>query len=276
MTIWLNGKLLESGAIAASSAGVTVGWGVFTTVGVRGGQPLFLARHIQRLQRDATEAEIKFPFSPEQISAAACQLLAANDIGEGLLRLTLTRQGDGRWNKSQGADLSLQTLPAPTVTSLPRVQLSKYRIEARRPLVGVKTTSYLPYIWAWREAKSRGFDETILRDGDDNLSEGARSNLFWVAKNQIFTPCLETGCLRGLGRELMLEWAHSRGIEVHEGKFSVGDVVQSEAAYLISGATGPRLIASWHDENEESLRQWQSDSDLAIELRAWWDQAGTI
>jgi branched-chain amino acid aminotransferase len=272
MTIWLNGQL-ENNSISASSAGVTLGWGVFTTIGVRQGAPLFLERHFERLQRDAGEADVPFPVDYETVRQGVDEVLRANEIEQGLLRLTLTRRGDERWSLSEGADLSIMALEVGHSPNPLRVQLSPYRVEAKRPLSGVKTTSYLPYFWAWREAKAHGFDEAVLRDGYDFLSEAARSSLFWVKRGEFFTPSLETGCLRGLGRDLVLEWVTANGKTVHPGKFPTLAALDADETYLISAATGPRQIKSWHDEDGKLLRQWNEAGVQWNELKTWWDRA---
>ncbi|MBW3638138.1 MAG: aminotransferase class IV, partial [Armatimonadetes bacterium] len=246
MKIWLNGTLLPNGSLDASSAGLTLGWGVFTTLGIRGGAPRFLERHFERLRRDAHEAQIAFDFDLEAVRRAVVAVARANGVANGIARLTLTQRGDGRWNTQNGADFSIFALETSPQNEPLRVQLSPYRVEARRALAGVKTTSYLPYFWAWREAQPNGFDEAILRDGSDFLSEGARATLFWVKGGELFTPSLETGCLRGIGRDLTLEWARERSIAAHEGRFLAGEAENADEMWLVSAALGPRLVASWH------------------------------
>jgi branched-chain amino acid aminotransferase len=272
MTIWFNGQL-ENHSISPSSAGVTLGWGVFTTIGVRQGSPLFLERHLERLQRDAGEADIPFAMDLTMIRQGVEDVLRADQIKQGLLRLTLTQRGDERWSQSEGADLSIMALETSHSPAPLRVQMSPYRVEAKRPLAGVKTTSYLPYLWAWREAKSQGFDEAILRNGGDFLSEAARSSLFWVKKGEFFTPSLGTGCLRGLGRDLLVEWLEGKGKTIRSGEFSALEVLDADETHLISAATGPRPIGSWHDENGVLLRRWDESGPLWSELRTWWEQA---
>ncbi len=273
MKIWLNGTLLPNGALDASSAGVTLGWGVFTTLGIRGGAPRFLERHFERLQHYADEAQIDFEFDFEAVSRGLASVARANGVANGSARLTLTQRGDGRWNHQKGSDFLIFALETSPHNEPLRVQLSLYRIEARRALAGVKTTSYLPYLWAWREAKSNGFDEAILRDGDDNLSEGARATLFWIKGGELFTPSLETGCLRGIGRDLTLEWARERSIGVNEGRFLAGEAENADEVWLVSAAQGPRLVASWHDEAGAMRREFGAPSELERDLGAWWEKS---
>ena len=271
MVIWLNGRLVAEGTLDALSAGATLGWGVFTTVGIQEGSPRFLRRHFERLKRDAAQALLAFEVDFETITQGLAAVLEANGIQEGLARLTLTQRGDGRWSTDAGSDLSIAAIESEFQTSPMRVQLSPFRVEARRPLAGVKTTSYLPYLWAWREAKDHGFDEAILRDGSEFLSEGARANLFWVQDNQLFTPSLLTGCLRGLGRELVLEWSQTQALKVGKGRFPIDDLQNADEVWLVSAVVGPRPVAALYDEAGGLLREFAEPWKVGAELSAWWD-----
>lgn len=275
--MWLNGQLAEPGAIAASGtvaasgAGLTLGWGVFTTLGVREGRPRFLARHVLRLERDAREADVPFDLDFDSISLGLGEVLRANSIKNGLARLTLTRRGDERWNTDSGADFSILALETPPLAGAMRVQMSPYRVEARRALCGVKTTSYLDYLQTHREAKARGFDDAILRNGRDFLSEAARATLFWAKNQVLYTPSLLTGCLRGIGRELAVEWAKSSGLEVREGEFAASQAAGASEIWLVSAATGPRPVGSWHDENGDPITEFLHSGPLTGQFARWFE-----
>lgn len=271
--IWLNGALLERGALDASGAGTLLGWGVFTTLGVRDGRALFAQRHLARLRRDAHETGLACPFSDAQIADGWRAVLRAQAIGDGWLRLTLTQRGDGRWNDAAGADLSIVATPGVSTPAPARVQLSPFRVEARRPLAGVKTTSYLPYLWAWRQAHARGCDEALLRESRDWLCEGARSTLFWERDGTLHTPDLNTGCLRGVGRDLVLEWANARQIEVRQGFFAPDEARAARALWTVSAANGPRAALSWHDEDGALQREYPPANALCCDLQSWWRQS---
>lgn len=270
--MWLNGRLLENGEISASGAGALLGWGVFTTLGVRGGEPRFLERHFARLERDAREAEVPFELDFALARRALGEVLRANQLKNGLARLTLTRRGDGRWNGENGADFSIVALETAPFSASLRVQLSPFRVEARRPLCGVKTTAYLPYLWAYREARARGFDEAILREGRDFLCEGARTTLFWMQGGALYTPSLATGCLAGIGRELVLEWAAKNAIEARQGEFGACEAESAAEIWLVSAATGPRAVASWHDENGIERAAFSvANSSFCAAFAAWFE-----
>lgn len=272
--MWLNGKLRETDeaeAILASGAGMTLGWGVFTTLGVRAGEPRFLRRHLVRLERDAREAAVPFDLDSEVVERGLRRVLDANRVRNGLARLTLSRRGDGRWNTRSGADFSILALETPLSGAGLRVGLSPYCMDARRPLPGVKTTSYLPYLWAWQEARARGFDEAILRNERDWLSEGARATLFWMSEGALHTPGLETGCLAGIGRDLALGWASEIGLEARQGGFEAAQAERASEIWLVSVAAGPRSVSSWHDEAGAARATFSAPGPTCAAFALWLD-----
>jgi branched-subunit amino acid aminotransferase/4-amino-4-deoxychorismate lyase len=158
----MNGEVIDATAPALPplSAGATLGWGVFTTAGVRHGQAFLLDRHLQRLRRDAARTDIPLQYDDDTLSRAVATIFDENQISDGLLRITLLRRGDGRWNNADGSDLFITAKAAqpnhtPSTQRL-RLVLSPFRVEARRALAGVKSTSCLDYQLAWQDAARKG------------------------------------------------------------------------------------------------------------------------
>lgn len=267
MAIWHNGNLGESALIDASSAGLLLGWGVFTTVGIKAGRPLWLDRHFQRLRRDAGRCDISISFSDEELSAALFAVLAANGISDGVARLTATRRDDGRWNTDGGTDVTLLALESHPV-KIRDLRVGFAPTPAQGHLSGVKTTSYLPYLWSWREAQNCGWDEVVLHRGGV-VAEASRSSLFWVKGGFLQTAPLEVGVLDGVGRALVFEWAKSQDIKITTAELPSSELPACDEVFLISAATGPRAIGTiWASHGEVLL---PASRPLFESLRAWWD-----
>ena len=274
MIVWLDGVLLNNDAalLPLASAGTLLGWGCFSTLGVRNARPLHLERHLARLRDNAARLEIEIVFSNHEIEAALVEIIQQNSIQTGMVRLTLTKRGDGRWNKETGSYFSILAHEAPVAAlSGLRLMISPFRFDARRPLAGIKSTSALDYHLAWQDAQNHRFDEAILLNQNGALCETTRANLFWARNGELFTPSLECGCLPGVARQLILESALSLGIPLHEGVFSLQELRMADELFITSATSGPRGISLVRfDDTEDTF----SPGEITLRLQQWWQESG--
>ena len=243
--LWFNGQFGEDFSIQATSAGALLGWGVFTTIGVWNAQPFALDQHLARLRHDAAHCEVEYSTDGETLQNAVRELIARQQITRGVARITITKRGDGRWNTQSGSDISIFARSMSDNIASAKIAQSPFRVHSQRALSGVKSTSYLDYQLAWREAQSRGFDEAILLNQNNHICEGARSNVFWTRGGELFTPALSTGCLPGIARRLVLQWAREENVETHEIEYSINQLRSADGVFLTSAATGIREVAAF-------------------------------
>ena len=269
MLVWLNGefKAADEASISAASAGVLAGWGVFTTLGVWAGQPFAVERHLARLRRDAARVHASIAYDETCLEEALTSVIARNSLRDGMIRLTVTRRSDGRWSDCHGTDFCILAKPrrgaAQSHGTGLRLALSPYRIEAQSPLAGIKSTSYLASYLARQEAIGRGFDEVVLCNSQGAVCECAHANLFWARGGKLYTPSLETGCLPGIAREIILEWAQEESLDVSEGIFNPGDLASADEAFVTAATTGPRCVAAFYEKSGDS----DSVGDNKVECR---------
>jgi branched-subunit amino acid aminotransferase/4-amino-4-deoxychorismate lyase len=96
----------------------------------------------------------------------------------------------------------------------------------------IKTLNYLPYIHAREEAKRKGFDEAILTNTKDCITEGATSNLFVVKNNRVITPSEASGILPGITRGVIMKIAKKMKISVKEKAVSRGELLAADEVFL--------------------------------------------
>jgi branched-chain amino acid aminotransferase len=275
MIVWTDGTLCESEAatLPATAAGALLGWGCFSTLGVRGAKPLHLHLHMARLRDNAARLTIEITFTDEEIQDALVEVIQRNSVQTGIARLTVTKGGDGRWNSQAGSHLLIfaQNAALPPLSGL-RVMISPFRFDARRPLAGIKSTSALDYHLAWQNAQNQGFDEAILLNQNGALCETARANLFWARGGELFTPSLECGCLPGIARQLILEAAPLLGVTVREGVFSPHELRQADEVFLTSATNGPRSISALRFSDEDADDNF-ADGQITQRLQQWWQES---
>lgn len=264
--LWLNGELVETAQIDATSAAVSLGWGVFSTLGVRDGATLWTKKHLARLNRDAQLCGIENPFGDAQIETGLRATIEVNRIENGLARLTLTRRGDGRWNTQTGSDFSILALETEVFETPLRVGVGFHPHGRHHPFRGAKTTSYLPFLELGNQAQNAGFDEVLLFNDAQILVETARSTPFWAKGGELFTPSLQLGGLRGVGREIVLDWAAINGFLVREGAFGLEELVGVGEMFLMSGASGPRSVGHLVLERKLGF----ASGEFCPRIRAFW------
>ena len=92
---------------------------------------------------------------------------------------------------------------------------------------GLKTTSYAENVRALAHAREHGGGEAIFGNIAGNLCEGTGSNVFVVTGGRLITPPLSAGCLAGVTRDLVIEWAGAA-----EEDLSIGALAAAEEAFL--------------------------------------------
>lgn len=260
MICWLNGKLLPEAqaCVPVTDRGFLYGDGIFETVRVARGRPMWLARHLQRFAEGARVLGIEPPLSHPALAGAAAQLLAAADLTEGVLRIALTRGPGHRGPLPSGVQqptllMTLGTLP-PHVAERARrgliVITSRWRKPPPQGLPNtIKHANYLNSILAMRDVAGAGADEALLLAADGGLSEGATSNLFLVTGGTLTTPDLSSGALAGTTRAWLLELARAAGVPVQERRIEPTELGRADEAFMTSAVSGVIPVARIDDHS---------------------------
>jgi len=211
---WVNDGLVdaEHATVSVLDHGLTVGDGVFETILVRDGVPFALTRHLQRLRRSLAGLGIEGP-DDTVLRRAVASVVGGSGVGTDFSRLRITvTSGAGPFGSERGDSGATLVVtlaaaaPWPSTTSLATVPWSR---NERSAIAGLKTTSYAENAIALAEATRRGASEAVLADTQGRLSECTGSNVFVVVDGVVATPSLDTGCLAGVTRELVLEWGEA-------------------------------------------------------------------
>jgi branched-chain amino acid aminotransferase len=223
-TISIDGVVRDAASahVSAVDHGLTVGDGVFETCKVTHGRPFALTRHLSRLARSAAALGLTLPDDCELRAAVADTLAAHERVAGGLafgrLRITVTGgPGPLGSDRAPGArTLVVAVSPAVPWPSRIAVATVPWVRNERSAIAGAKTTSYAENVVALAEAHRRGAHEALFANTQGELCEGTGSNVAVAVDGVLVTPPLTSGCLAGVTRELLLEWAGKEGLPVEE------------------------------------------------------------
>ncbi len=199
-----------------------------------GGKFLFLDDHLKRLRHSSKDSGLIFPGEPSIRESLGC-LLKENHFKEGNIRICL--------QKSRGSfpDLLCYFIPwfyPEESTYKIGVQLISYAHE--RPNPGIKKWDDKFRADVKRQINDHGAYEAVLVNKQGEITEGSRSNIFFIdASNRLISPP-EKAILPGITWKYVIQICRKESIEVEERPVSMNELESLEACF-ISG-TSPKVL----------------------------------
>lgn len=233
--------------------GLHYGDGLFETMCVQRGRVRLLARHLARLQQGARRLAIPLPGlnEPGLDSLQAALVLAAIKLGEGVLKLIVTRGCGGRgYALPQPTTPSMLLLPYPAACPPAmaleaagiRVRLCDLRLARQPRLAGMKHLNRLEYVLARAEWQDETIADGLLLDSEGELVEAVTSNIFLVRDGRLLTPLLDQCGVEGVMRAEVLDCARTCGLEVAEVRLSLDDLLAADEVFLSNSLHGVRPV----------------------------------
>jgi branched-chain amino acid aminotransferase len=240
-----NDDILDSASccLRPGQIGVLSGWGVFSTIRVFDGVLFAYERHLSRMQRDAKLLHVPFPEDPEYLRSRLLRLLEANAAPNATLRVAVIRNKGGIW-EGPGNDRDFDVVafmnPVNNWGKAVKLGVIPQARHAANMFAGTKTLSWAHNLTWYEEAHRRGLDEVVLLNERGEVSECTSANIFAAMGNEVWTPPLNSGCLPGITRELLLDAIHIPGVKVIEKTLMLADLEAADEVFITS--TTRRLL----------------------------------
>lgn len=239
--VLFNGEFVREGDahVVISDGGWLHGAGLFETIRAAGGRVFRLNAHLDRLRNSAEQ--VLRPLDERSLPTADQleNLLRRNELVDARLRITVSA-GEMRPTTSDEPSSMTVCVTAVPLAEYPPAYYEKgitavicpYRQCPDDPLVGHKTTSYLPRLLGLRAAERARCQEALWFTTRNELAEGSISNVFVVRNGRLFTPPLNTPVLPGVARAVVLELARETGIEANEARLGIDDLLDADECFL--------------------------------------------
>ncbi|TGN62067.1 D-amino-acid transaminase [Paracoccus liaowanqingii] len=244
-TVYVNGEYLpeDQARVSVFDRGFLMADGVYEVVSVLGGKLIDFAGHMVRLRRSLSELAIAEPLTDDDYLAAHRELIARNDITDGLVYLQVTRGNPGDRDFAYPPEGTTPTVvmftqskpgladaPAArtgwTVVSVPDLRWGRRDI---------KTVQLLYPSMAKMEAKARGADDAWMVE-EGRVTEGTSNNAYIVRGNTIITRELSHDILHGITRAAVLRFAAEAQMQVEERAFTIDEAQQADEAFVTSAS----------------------------------------
>ncbi|HTB81914.1 MAG TPA: aminotransferase class IV [Opitutaceae bacterium] len=199
----LNGRLLAAGAalISPLGEGFMHGLGLFETIKVLRGRPVFFPEHFERLRRSAGELGLPFTTASGELHARCLRCAAANGLDDGSLKVVAFSDAN-----SLGELIVARTNSYSDINYKNGFALRIFSEDRRAGgISGLKTLNYLKNLRAKQAAQAAGGDEALFIDAEGLVLEGAMSSVFVVKGGEVLTPLLDGRILPGIARSRVLQ-----------------------------------------------------------------------
>jgi branched-chain amino acid aminotransferase len=245
MTTWCNGHFAEQLMLAPNERGLMLGDGIFETIAVRHGKPIWLEDHLVRLETSA--ADLGLPCDMATIRQGLEAVLQQSAAAAEVLRLTLTRGPTPRGLAVDGANPSLFiTLNPFELSKLPssvRLATSSIRRNPTSPASNHKTLSYIDAIAAAREVATRADDALLLNTGG-MVACTTIANIFALKGNHLITPSRDQGILFGMARARLIAGVAQLSLVIEERQMAPEELYAADAIFLTNSLRLATRVAS--------------------------------
>ena len=248
--IWFDGKFVkhQNAKIPVTTHAIHYGTSIFE--GIRAywnGEKLNIFRlddHISRFRNSGKYYDISLRFGNREIKDAIINLCKKNKIKTSCYIRPFYFVGQ------YGINLHV-TKKAPTHTVVfcfpfgdlfnkngITTCISKWRKfnDSSTPTQAKMGGNYLNSILATQDAKKRNFDEAILLDKNNKVSEAPGENIFIVKNNMLITPPLSSSALDGITRKSILEFSKNFKIKSKIKKISKDELMRADEVFLTGTA----------------------------------------
>jgi len=235
----VNRKLVEeeNAFISVKDRGFRFGDGIFDTFKILNSKPIFLKYHIERIENGLKALRIHFDI--KLVEAEIFKTIKANKLKDGFARISITRGEGSRGylpTNNSPANFVIETMEARKMDTVEgKLCISSYQKPSIKSMpINYKLMQGLNSTLAKLEAKEQNFFDAVLLNEKGNIAECSSSNIFWFKGVELFTPSLDSGCLDGVTRKVVIE----NYSKVKQSEFSIETLSSANEVFITNSVLG--------------------------------------
>ncbi len=220
---------------ALNDRGLAYGDGVFETILIHAGEPVWWNEHWLRLTRGAEVLKISAP--DENIVRNACmQLLDGENAC--VLKIILTRGSGGRGYGTTGEQKPRIVISVHPVPEIIRdgvnLRWCDTRLAQQPLLAGIKHLNRLEQVLARNEWQNETIFDGLMCDTKGNVVSATSANVFAKIEGRWLTPPCDQSGIAGIARA----WVLKHWPQIQEARLSRLQMEQAEAVFICNAVRG--------------------------------------
>ncbi|MCF8362457.1 MAG: aminotransferase class IV [Prolixibacteraceae bacterium] len=197
------------------------------------GKPLFFEEHFERLKNSCNKISRTCPVEHSELHQILVELSKMNNQQTGNIKIEVGFEND---NHNILIHFIPHAYPTPEMYSN-GVKVGFLHAERHQP--EIKTDQPEVRNKANQIIKENNLYEVLLVNHEDEITEGSRSNIFFITGNKLITPPLNQ-VLKGITLCKVLEIARDKNIQVEYKNLKLNELVHAESMFLTG--TSPKIL----------------------------------
>ncbi len=245
MTVWCNGAFVENLTLDVAERGLMLGDGIFETIAVREGKPIWLEQHLTRMFGAAQT--LGLTHDEDKLRHGLAEMMKRSAAASEVLRITLTRGPTGRGFALNGDRpsliLSLNPFDPGKLPHSVRLATSSIRRNPTAPSSFHKTLSYVDGVAATREVVPQA-DDALMLNTMGHVASTTIANIFMLKGENLITPSRDQGILNGIARLTLMDGAARLGLTPGERAVQPGELLSADAVFLTNSLRLATTVSS--------------------------------
>lgn len=239
----VRGKFYFHNGRLKASSGLTVQknpeqQSIYEVIRLIDGIPLFVEDHLERLEVSAAMIFGEKQFDRREIVQNILALSEENTIREGNIKVIVSRQA------MPGNKMQRLVFFIPHYYPTPETYRQGYNLKSlllERPVPNAKVVNnYLTEATAKLKAADPSIDEILLIRHDGIITEGSKSNIFFVSGKKLITPAKNL-VLEGITRKKIIALCAANNIEcVESAEINLNSLPTLDGAFITG--TSPKVM----------------------------------
>jgi D-alanine transaminase len=250
---YVNGSFvpMSEAKVSILDRGFLFADGIYEVAAVLDGKLIDNASHLARLERSVGEISLKLPETTGRIQEIQRELVARNNLVNGMVYLEVTRGAD------KGRDFAFPKDVTPTLIMFTYVK-DIVHAESAKTGIGVitvpdirwtrrdiKSVALLAQVLAKQAAAEAGAGEAWMIEDDGKVTEGGSSSAFILTQDDVLvTRQNGSEILPGCTRKAVVALAAERQLRVEERAFSVEEALAAKEAFITSATVFVQAVVS--------------------------------
>lgn len=245
--VFLNDRYMpmEEAKISPMDRGFLFGDGIYEVIPSYGGELVGFAPHIDRMNQGLELIGINFKWDVKKWREVCEALIEKNGSGNLGIYLHVSRGADSKRFHAYPSDVTPTVyayafeIPAANVPDKSKAKAYKVATteDLRWQRCNIKSTALLGNVMHFQHGHAQGYNETILYNANNEMTEGSACNAYIVKDGVVITPPLDNQILPGITRLMLLAiLAKHTDIQVEERVVTMDEVFAADEVWLTSSS----------------------------------------